>query len=195
MPPPENDAGAPGARSAGKWSTENRVALIGVAAALLGSLVGGIVTWGVTQEQIASQREDARRAERLAAYETFAADAYAFWNQAQIFVRQDTMSSSSLSLTSVTLTRRQLQTLDASQAKLTPADVLVTLFAPDSVAKSARYVTSLTDSIWELLHSPGASLSSGKEGFYGQKDADRIALTQFLSESRQDLGGGPISGN
>lgn len=195
MPSAENDAGDSGAPRTGKWSTENRVALIGVAAALLGSLVGGLVTWGVTREQIDSQRQDARRAERLAAYKTFAADAYAFWNQAQVFVHQDTASSkSAVTLSGVTLTKPQLRALSASQAQLTPAYVLVALFAPDSVATGAKHVTKLTNDIWTLLENATQFQPASLRGFKKSEDRDQNALNLFLSASRQDLGGKPIAG-
>jgi hypothetical protein len=195
MPSAENDAGDSGAPRTGKWSTENRVALIGVAAALLGSLVGGLVTWGVTREQINSQRQDARRAERLAAYKTFAADAYAFWNQAQVFVNQDRAASNSASsLTDVTLTEPQLRALSASQAQLTPAYVLVALFAPDRVAKSAKHVTKLTNDIWALLENATQSQPASVRAFNEGEDRDHKALNLFLSTSRQDLGGKPVAG-
>jgi hypothetical protein len=171
------------------------VALIGVAAALVGSLVGGLVTWGVTREQIASQRQDARRAERLAAYKTFAADAYAFWNQAQVAVLEDTAASkSAASLSGVTLTKPQLQALSASQARLTPAYVLVALFAPESVAKSARHVTGLTNNLWTLLGNATRSQPASLRKFASTENQDQTALTLFLSASRKDLGGKPISG-
>ena len=191
----ENTAGDSGAPRTSKWSTENRAALIGVAAALLGSLVGGLVTWGVTREQIDSQRQDARRAERLAAYKTFAADAYAFWNQAQVFVHQDTASSKSArTLSMVTLTKQQLRALSASQAQLTPAYVLVALFAPDRVATSAKHVTKLTNDIWTLLEDATQSQPASLVGFKKSEDRDQNALNLFLSTSRQDLGGKPIAG-
>ena len=194
MPSAENDAGDSGAPRSGKWSTEYRVALIGVAAALLGSLVGGLVTWGVTREQIDSQRQDARRAERLAAYKTFAADAYAFWNQAQVFVHQDTAASESpKSLSEVTLTKPQLRALSASQAQLTPAYVLVALFAPDRVAKNAKQVTQLTNGIWTLLENATQSQPASLREFNKDEDRDHNALNLFLSTSRQDLGGKSVA--
>jgi hypothetical protein len=195
MPSAEKDAGDPRAPSRGKWSTENRVALIGVGAALVGSLIGGLVTWGVTREQIASQREDARRAERLAAYKTFAADAYAFWNQAQVFQLEDAAASkSAASLSGVTLTKPQLQALSASQAQLTPAYVLVALFAPDRVAESAKNVTGLTNDLWTLLENATHSQPASLDKFTMTKDQDRNALKLFLSAARKDLGGKPIAG-
>ena len=195
MPSVEKDAGDPRAPSRGRWSTENRVALIGVGAALVGSLIGGLVTWGVTREQIASQREDARRAERLAAYKTFAADAYAFWNQAQVFVHEDTAASKSASsLSNVTLTKPQFRALSASQAQLTPAYVLVALFAPEGVAESAKRVTGLTNGLWTLLGGATQSQPASLGEFTNAKDQDQKALKLFLSASRKDLGAKPIAG-
>ena len=191
----ENTAGDSGAPRTSKWSTENRAALIGVAAALLGSLVGGLVTWGVTREQIDSQRQDARRAERLAAYKTFAADAYAFWNQAQVFELEDAaQSKSAVSLSGVTLTKPQLRALSASQAQLTPAYVLVALFAPEGVAESAKRVTGLTNGLWTLLGGATQSQPASLGEFTNAKDQDQKALKLFLSASRKDLGAKPIAG-
>jgi hypothetical protein len=171
------------------------VALIGVGAALVGSLIGGLVTWGVTREQIASQREDARRAERLAAYKTFAADAYAFWNQAQVFELEDAaQSKSAVSLSGVTLTKPQLRALSASQAQLTPAYVLVALFAPEGVAESAKHVTGLTNDLWTLVENATQSQPASLRKFTSTEKQDRNSLALFLSASRRDLGGKPIAG-
>src|SRR5436309_15307369 len=61
---------------------ETRIALIGIVGALTGTLVGGLVTWAITQDQISSQKEEARRAERLDAYSQYFGDAARFWTQA-----------------------------------------------------------------------------------------------------------------
>jgi hypothetical protein len=51
-----------------------RIALIGVVASLLGTLIGGGVTYAVTQSQISSQKAESRRSERLDAYSTYLGD-------------------------------------------------------------------------------------------------------------------------
>ena len=56
-----------------------RIALVGVIASLLGTLIGGGVTYAVTQSQISSQKDEARRTERLDAYAAYLADTERFW--------------------------------------------------------------------------------------------------------------------
>ena len=77
--PPEEGPGTND--EASKPSLEMRVALIGVVGALAGTLAGGLVTWAVTKDQLASQRADARRTERLTAYSQYFGDAASFWTQ------------------------------------------------------------------------------------------------------------------
>ena len=60
-------------------SLETRVAVIGVAGALAGTLVGGLVTYAVTQQQISSRSEPARRDERRDAYAKYFGDVTRLW--------------------------------------------------------------------------------------------------------------------
>ncbi len=78
------DPGDRGNSTTPKLSLETRIALIGVVGALAGTLTGGLVTWLVTQDQLASQKTETRRAERLDAYSTYLGDAARLWTQVSL---------------------------------------------------------------------------------------------------------------
>jgi hypothetical protein len=65
-----------------------RIALIGVVASLLGTLVGGAVTYAVTQSQISSQEAESHRTERLDAYSTYFGDSEKFWIEVQTITNE-----------------------------------------------------------------------------------------------------------
>jgi hypothetical protein len=77
---------------------------------------------------------------------------------------------------------------------LTPAYVLVALFAPEGVAESAKRVTGLTNGLWTLLGSATQSQPASLGAFTNAKERDQKALKLFLSASREDLGGKPMAG-
>src|SRR4051794_9636275 len=64
------------------------VAVIGAAAALGGSLIGGWVTWRAAHEAITSQQSEGRRAEKRNAYAAYYAEAAALATRVALDARQ-----------------------------------------------------------------------------------------------------------
>jgi hypothetical protein len=160
---------------------EMRIALIGIVGALAGTLVGGVITWKVTQDQLSSQRADARRAERLDAYSTYLGDAGRLWTQAiDIYqvrprpTRLDSGQAASLARLAETLTR------DYS---------VIALLAPDSVRNVARKLNIADTAVLNVLQDQqieyeGPYTNALSKATVGPNNL----LAQFSAAAKRDLG-------
>jgi hypothetical protein len=174
-----DDAGQPGKREGRKLSLESRIALIGVAGALAGTLVGGLVTWKITQDQISSQKTEAHRTERLDAYTQYFGDAARFWTQVDL-------------LTNVTppptaLTAAQATALTALQATLTQDYARVALVAPESVHRAAQSLNAVTTEAGNALEGDtidAKGYAQASAQIFGPKND---LLRRFTAAARADL--------
>src|SRR5262252_1058053 len=117
-----------------------RIALIGVVASLLGTLVGGAVTYAVTQSQISSQKAESRRAERLDAYSTYFGDSEKFWIEVQ------TITSEGLHPKAVTSVQRA--DLNTFGERLIGDYARVALLAPPRVREVASQLEGANVTGW-----------------------------------------------
>lgn len=178
-------AGDAGTGDAGKkdghgLSLETRIALIGVLGALAGTLVGGLVTWAITQDQISTQKEEARRSERLDAYSQYFGDAARFWTQA-------------LTLYEVTPPPTHLNAADAAslqalQATLTQEYARVSLLAPKNVHAAAQALNSANTRLGNALE----SVPIDAKGYLAARNqiggsSDNL-LRRFSEAAKEDLG-------
>ncbi len=157
-------------------SAETRIALIGVFGALLGTLVGGGVTYAVTQSQISSQKAESRRTERLDAYSTYFGDSQKFAIEVQ------TITSEALHPKSVTAAQRtELNTFGET---LIGDYARVVLLAPRHVGRVAGQLEGANVAIWNAL----ASSSIHYRQFKGAGIRERGLIKQFALATRADLG-------
>src|SRR3954451_15014081 len=125
-------------------SLETRIAVIGVAGALAGTLVGGLVTYGITQDQISSQKSEARRQQRLDAYAAFYADATKLWSQVYASVAVDPQPKS--------LDAATRGTLSTNQEELIAEFARLALLAPPHVRKVAQKLNNEDTNVWNALN-------------------------------------------
>jgi hypothetical protein len=172
-PEPARDAGP-------KLSLETRIALIGVVGALAGTLTGGLVTWFVTQDQLASQRADARRAERLDAYANYLGDASRLWTQVgqvyEVTPRPKSLSES------------ETAALKAVEETLARDYALVALLAPKRVHDVARELNGADTAVWNALQSAPIDVALYREAKKKVIEGQDNLLLRFLAVSRKDLG-------
>jgi hypothetical protein len=174
------DPGEPGKPTARKLSLETRIALIGVVGALAGTLTGGLVTWVVTQDQLASQRADTRRAERLDAYSKYFADAARLWtlvfNIYEVTPRPTRLNDS------------KIAALKALEETLTREYALIALLAPNSVRSVARELSNADVDVGNALQSDPIKHGLYKKAMKQAAGAPNNLLRQFSAAAREDLG-------
>jgi hypothetical protein len=174
------DPGDLGKPAAHKLSLEMRIALIGVLGALAGTLTGGLVTWVVTQDQLASQRADTRRAERLDAYSKYFGDAAQLWTQVfniyEVTPRPTTLNASE------TVT---IKTLEETLAR---DYALVVLLAPERVRKVARALNVADTHVGNALQSTPIRFGLYKQARDQAALGPNALLTQFSEAAEKDLG-------
>ena len=168
-----------GKSSGHRLSLQARLALLGIAGALLGTLTGGLVTWLVTRDQLAAQRADTRRAERLNAYSTYYGDTAQFWTKV-------------FDLYAVTPRPKRLQESDKAALRtlkesLTRDFALVSMLAPDRVSRVAGKLYVADIQVGNALESdpivPGLYERSAKQVNGGRTPL----LKQFVRAARRDL--------
>jgi hypothetical protein len=160
-------------------SLETRIALIGVTGALAGTLVGGLVTYKVTQEQILSERTESRRAERRDAYAKYFGGATKLWTH--VFAIMEGGARPKRLSESV---RSDLGTLEET---VIGEYALVALVAPRQVAAVAIELNNANIDVWNALNSDPiivADYNGVKRKMLGQQSP----LTEFQDASREDLG-------
>jgi hypothetical protein len=173
------DSGASRTSPEHTLSLETRIALIGVVGALAGALVGGLITWKVTQEQLSSQKADARRAERLDAYSTYFGDAARLWTQVvdvyEVTPRPTRLSDS------------EAASLRALEETLTREYALVALLAPDSVRTVARKLNSADTEVGNALQSIPIEHGLYEDALNKAAGPNKL-LAQFAAAAQKDLG-------
>jgi hypothetical protein len=160
-------------------SLETRIALIGVLGALLGTLVGGGVTYAVTQSQISSQKEESRRSERLDAYSTYFGDSEKFWIDVQ------TITAEGLHPKAVTAAQRA--DLNTFGETLIGDYARVALLAPLHVRDVAAQLEKANVAVWNAL----AGGSIDYRAYAQVRDEVLLKhgmLKQFADATREDLG-------
>jgi hypothetical protein len=160
-------------------SLETRIAVIGVLGALTGTLVGGLVTYKVTQQQISSERTESRRVERRDAYARYFGDATKLW--IHVFA---VMESGDRPKSLTPAARSELGTLEET----TLGDyAFVALVAPRRVATVANELSNANIDVWNALNSRPIRVGDYnrvKRQILGR----RGPLTGFQNISRRDLG-------
>jgi hypothetical protein len=176
------DAGESGNRKEGapRLSLQTRIALIGVTGALAGTLAGGLVTWYVTQEQIESERADARRAERRDAYANFFGDAARFWTQVgtvyEVMPRPKRLSESETAAL-----RALLETLTREYA-------LIALLAPDTVRDLARQLHNANTDVWNALQTSPIDHELYEDARRRATGRPTNLQREFVDAAQEDLG-------
>jgi hypothetical protein len=176
------DAGDSGDRkeAAPRLSLQTRIALIGVAGALAGTLAGGLVTWYVTQEQIESQRADTRRAERLDAYAKYFGDAARFWTQVgtvyEVMPRPKRLSESDTAAL-----KALLETLTREYAH-------IALLAPDRVRNVARELHSANTDVWNALQTSPIDHELYEDARRRATGRPSNLQREFVDAAQEDLG-------
>ena len=126
-------------------SLETRIAVIGLAGALAGTIVGGAITYKVTQEQISSERTESRRAERRDAYAKYFGDATKLWTHVFAIMeggdRPKTLPGSA---------RTELGGLEET---VVGDYALIALVAPKRVAAVAYDLNNVSIDVWNALNS------------------------------------------
>jgi hypothetical protein len=153
-----------------------RIALVGVIASLFGTLIGGGVTYAVTQSQISSQKAEARRAERLDAYSTYLADTDKFW------VYADTITEGGLKPKAVTGAQRAV--LSTYGETLIGDYVRTALLAPPHVGELAREVQRANAVALNALLSGKIDYAE----FTATENEKNGQLKQFGDSMKEDLG-------
>jgi pyrroline-5-carboxylate reductase len=162
-------------------SLETRIAVIGVVGALAGTLVGGLVTYAVTQDQISSQKKETRRTERLNAYSQYFGDASNLWTQ--VFAEVEVTPRPRY------LSGAKLASLKSLEATLSQEYALVSLVAPQKVHDTARKLNVVDTDVWNAVNSAPIDYrlyEAAKRQILGPKSL----FLQFLAASRSDLGTG-----
>jgi hypothetical protein len=162
-----------------RLSLETRVALIGVVGALAGTLAGGLVTWVVTQEQLESQRTDARRVERRDAYARYFGDAARLWTQ--VFTVYEVTPRPT------TLTAAETSDLEELQETLTRDYALVALLAPPDVIEVARDLNNANTDVWNALHTDPIDHELYTQAKKLANGPPTSLLAQFASVAKEDL--------
>jgi hypothetical protein len=166
--------------AAPRLSLQTRIALIGVAGALAGTLTGGLVTWYVTQEQIESHRADTRRAERLDAYSQYFGDAARLWTQVftvyEVTPRPTRLSAS------------ETAALKTLQETLTREYALVALLAPENVRGVARELNNANTDVWNALQSYPIDHELYERAKNRASGPRSNLLREFLAAAQEDLG-------
>ena len=162
--------------AARQMSFQTRIALIGVTGALAGTLAGGLITWVVTQEQIDSQRADARRAERLTAYTEYFGDAARLWTQVSLVY--DTTPRPARLSPSQTADLKQLQ------EQLTRNYARVVLVAPATLHAHARELNQANVDAWNALQSEPID----HDLYVGARARANRLLRRFLAAAQSDVG-------
>ena len=162
-----------------KPSMEMRIALIGIAGALAGTLAGGLVTWAVTKDQLASQRADARRTERLTAYSQYFGDAASLWTQVFDIYEVSPRPPS--------LTRAQTAGLRKLEERLTREYALVALLAPDHLRSLARELNNADTDVGNALGTDPIDYEGYKEAMK-QVVGPNSLLRQFTDAAKKDIG-------
>jgi hypothetical protein len=153
-----------------------RIALVGVIASLLGTLIGGGVTYAVTQSQLSSQKAEARRTERLAAYSAYLADTERFW------IYADTITEEGKTPKAVTAAQRA--SLNTYGETLVGDDVQIALLAPPRLGQLANEVQQANGTALNALLSGKISYRR----FFPAEKAKNSWLRQFGDATRADLG-------
>jgi hypothetical protein len=163
-------------------SLETRIAVIGVVGALTGTLVGGLVTYAITQQQISSQKSESRRAERLNAYSTYLGDASRLWTQVfqavEVTPRPDRLQPSE---------KQDLKELEETAARDYAA---VALVAPQQVRGAAKDLNGANTTVWNALNTfpiDYTLYADAKRHIVPEKAS---LLARFRDEARRDLGTG-----
>jgi hypothetical protein len=150
------------------------IALIGVFGALAGTVVGGLVTWKVTDIQISAQRHDQQLAERRDAYAAYLGDAASFWLQAQVDAKT--------LVAALPLGAKEKASLDTVEGTLTRENALVALLAPAVVRKAAALLNTIdTNALDGLMYSNLAE-------YFAAFASHKTALDNFNRVADQDLG-------
>ena len=163
-------------------SNETRIALIGVLGALAGTLVGGAVTYKVTQEQISSQRVESRRAERVDAYAKYFGDATRLWTRVFAMTEVDPRPKS--------LTDDELTDLNTIQETLNGEFALVVLLAPRPVRRVAQALNNVNTNVWNVLNLDRIDwkgYTAARDEAIGTKNATGL-LKEFADAAKVDLG-------
>jgi hypothetical protein len=160
-------------------SLETRIAVIGLAGALAGTIVGGAITYKVTQEQISSQRTESRRAERLDAYAKYFGDATKLWTRVFAFAEVEPRPKS--------LDEAELTDLNTIEETLTGEFALVVLLAPRPIRRVAQALNNVNTDVWNALNLDridwdGYTLA--KKQIIGANGL----LKQFADAAKTDLG-------
>ena len=166
--------------AAPRLSLQTRIALIGVMGALAGTLVGGLVTWYVTQEQIESQRADARRAERLDAYSKYFGDAARLWTQVSTIYDVTPRPTK--------LSESETADLKALQETLTREYALIALLAPENVRNVARELNVANTAVWNALQSSPIDHELYEDARKRASGMPTNLLQEFRDAAQEDLG-------
>ena len=148
--------------------------------ALAGTLAGGLVTWVVTQDQLASQRADTRRAERLDAYSKYFGDAARLWTQVftiyEVTPRPTRLSES------------ETAALKTLQETLTREYALIALLAPESVRNVARELNEANTDVWNALQSSPIDHEGYEDARKRASGVPTNLLQEFRDAAQEDLG-------
>jgi hypothetical protein len=153
-----------------------RIALVGVIASLFGTLIGGGVTYAVTQSQLSSQNAEAHRTERLKAYSAYLADTERFW------IYADTITEEGKTPKAVTAAQRA--SLNTYGETLVGDDVQIALLAPPRLGQLANEVQQANGTALNALLSGKISYRR----FFPAEKAKNSWLRQFGDATRADLG-------
>ena len=175
-----SDPGKPEKPSGHKPSFETRIALIGVVGALAGTLVGGLVTWVVTQDQLSSQKAEARRAERLDAYTNYFGDAARLWTQEFSIVATRPRPK--------TLNGPQKAALTTLEETLTRDYALVALVAPKGVRTVARELNNADTDLGNALLGEQIDYRLYEQAKGKAAAGPSPLLLQFENAAKDDLG-------
>jgi hypothetical protein len=153
-----------------------RIALIGVVASLMGTLIGGGITYAVTQSQISSQEAESHRTERLDAYSTY------FGESEKFLVDVQTITGEGLRPRAVTSAQRTDvntfgETLIGDYAR-------VVLLAPVHVVQLADQLQRENVEVWN-------DLVGGKIDYRHYDPAVSklsVLIRQFTHATRKDIG-------
>jgi hypothetical protein len=149
-----------------------RIALVGVVASLFGTLIGGGVTYAVTQSQISSQKAESRRTERLDAYSTYFGDSQKFSVEVQ------TLTSGNV------LTAAQRAELNTFGETLIGDYARVVLLAPRHVAHLAGRLEQSNVGVWNALVSRPIKYRK----YIRAAKEERSLIRLFELATRNDLG-------
>ena|SRR5215208_3759735 len=160
-------------------SLETRIAVIGLAGALAGTIVGGAITYKVTQEQISSQRTESRRAERLDAYAKYFGDATKLWTRIFAFAEVEPRPKS--------LDEAELTDLNTIEETLTGEFALVVLLGPRPIRGVAQALHNVNTDVWNALNLDRIDWV-GYRLAKKQATAKNGLLKQFADAAKADLG-------